>query len=75
LFFLFINADDIQKEIRMKLIFATNNQHKLIEIQQLIGKNIKYTVLMNPDIKGQFLKIMIHWKKTLLRRHGIFIFN
>ena len=53
MFFLFISTDNIQKEIRMELIFATNNKHKLVEIQQLIGENIKIYSLDESGFKGE----------------------
>ncbi|MEI9942675.1 MAG: hypothetical protein WDN26_00490 [Chitinophagaceae bacterium] len=56
----------------MKLIFATNNQHKVDEIRHVIGDEFELMTLKEAGIDIDIPNRMIRWKRMQRKNHKPF---
>ena len=53
----------------MKIVFATNNQHKLDEIREILGNQYEVVSLHDIGCTEDIPEQAIHWRRMRGRKH------
>ena len=56
-----------------RIVFATNNQHKLQEIRDILGSDYEVVSLKEIGCDVDIPKQATHWKRMPCRRRSIFM--